>query len=29
MQLSVVIMCLNEVETLGTCISKCMNSFKK
>ncbi len=28
MQLSVVIPCLNEVETLGTCISKCMNSFK-
>ncbi|MDC2976333.1 glycosyltransferase family 2 protein [Candidatus Pelagibacter sp.] len=28
MQLSVVIPCLNEIETLGICISKCLNSFK-
>lgn len=27
--LSVVIPCLNEEETIGICISKCLNSFKK
>ena len=29
MDLSVVMPCLNEVETLGTCISKCINSFER
>ncbi len=29
MELSIVIPCLNEVETLGICISKCKNSLKK
>ena len=29
MQLSIVIPCLNEVETIGICISKCNNSLNK
>ena len=29
MQLSVVIPCLNEAETISVCINKCLNSFKK
>tara|TARA_A100001011_G_scaffold324945_1_gene347573 strand:+ start:79 stop:1203 length:1125 start_codon:yes stop_codon:yes gene_type:complete len=29
MELSVIIPCLNEVDTLSTCINKCINSFNK
>ena len=29
MNLSVVIPCLNEEETLGACIVKCLNAFKR